>query len=230
MQERQLLEGPLGVGGSGRRGELGRQLLAFKEAGDGEVGLGLRAARSVGPRPSWPASLCACARNLGEPPAIVPARAETRHKHSRERQSMPSTVILGTARTPFGKMGGTLSSLDATDLGGHVDRGGAGALRRRSRAGRPGRLRPGAPGRPGADPLAPGPDQGRHPQGGPLGDGQQGLRVGHALDRHRRPRDPRRRHRGGGDRRHGVDEPGPLPAARRPLRLSHGRRQRRSTR
>jgi acetyl-CoA C-acetyltransferase len=30
---------------------------------------------------------------------------------------MPSTVILGTARTPFGKMGGTLSSLDATDLG-----------------------------------------------------------------------------------------------------------------
>jgi acetyl-CoA C-acetyltransferase len=33
---------------------------------------------------------------------------------------MPSTVILGTARTPFGKMGGTLSSLDATDLGGRV--------------------------------------------------------------------------------------------------------------
>jgi acetyl-CoA C-acetyltransferase len=33
---------------------------------------------------------------------------------------MPSTVILGTARTPFGKMGGALSSLGATDLGGHV--------------------------------------------------------------------------------------------------------------
>jgi acetyl-CoA C-acetyltransferase len=31
---------------------------------------------------------------------------------------MSSTVILGTARTPFGKMGGGLSSLDATDLGG----------------------------------------------------------------------------------------------------------------
>src|ERR687896_2292183 len=31
---------------------------------------------------------------------------------------MPSTVILGTARTPFGKMGGSLSSKDATDLGG----------------------------------------------------------------------------------------------------------------
>ncbi len=33
---------------------------------------------------------------------------------------MPSSVILGTARTPFGKMGGGLSSLDATDLGGQV--------------------------------------------------------------------------------------------------------------
>ncbi|MBA3436522.1 MAG: acetyl-CoA C-acyltransferase, partial [Thermoleophilaceae bacterium] len=31
---------------------------------------------------------------------------------------MPKTVILGTARTPFGKMGGALSSLGATDLGG----------------------------------------------------------------------------------------------------------------
>ncbi len=33
---------------------------------------------------------------------------------------MPSTVILATARTPFGKMGGGLSTLDATDLGGTV--------------------------------------------------------------------------------------------------------------
>ncbi|HZO06962.1 MAG TPA: acetyl-CoA C-acetyltransferase [Solirubrobacterales bacterium] len=31
---------------------------------------------------------------------------------------MPSSVILGTARTPIGKMGGALSTLDATDLGG----------------------------------------------------------------------------------------------------------------
>jgi acetyl-CoA C-acetyltransferase len=31
---------------------------------------------------------------------------------------MPKTVILATARTPFGKMGGGLASLDATDLGG----------------------------------------------------------------------------------------------------------------
>jgi acetyl-CoA C-acetyltransferase len=33
---------------------------------------------------------------------------------------MSQSVILSTARTPFGKMGGALSSLDATDLGGHA--------------------------------------------------------------------------------------------------------------
>src|ERR1700689_5018748 len=31
---------------------------------------------------------------------------------------MPTTVILGAARTPIGKMGGALSTLDATTLGG----------------------------------------------------------------------------------------------------------------
>jgi acetyl-CoA C-acetyltransferase len=31
---------------------------------------------------------------------------------------MPNTVILGAARTPFGKMGGALKPFDATDLGG----------------------------------------------------------------------------------------------------------------
>jgi len=31
---------------------------------------------------------------------------------------MPQTVILGAARTPIGKLGGGLSSLDATELGG----------------------------------------------------------------------------------------------------------------
>ncbi len=33
---------------------------------------------------------------------------------------MTQTVILGTARTPFGKMGGALASKSATELGGHV--------------------------------------------------------------------------------------------------------------
>ena len=33
---------------------------------------------------------------------------------------MPKTAIIGTARTPFGKLGGALASFDATDLGGHA--------------------------------------------------------------------------------------------------------------
>jgi len=33
---------------------------------------------------------------------------------------MPKTAILGTARTPFGKLGGAFKTLDATDLGGHA--------------------------------------------------------------------------------------------------------------
>src|SRR5688572_20813909 len=33
---------------------------------------------------------------------------------------MPQSVILGTARTPFGKMGGGLASVEATELGGTV--------------------------------------------------------------------------------------------------------------
>src|SRR5947208_5764202 len=33
---------------------------------------------------------------------------------------MPKTVILGSARTPIGKLGGGLSTLDATELGAHA--------------------------------------------------------------------------------------------------------------
>src|SRR3954451_11152924 len=33
---------------------------------------------------------------------------------------MPKTVILGAARTPFGKLGGALAPLDATELGGQA--------------------------------------------------------------------------------------------------------------
>src|SRR3954449_3285815 len=36
---------------------------------------------------------------------------------------MPKTVILGTARTPFGKMGGALAAVDAIELGGTAIRG-----------------------------------------------------------------------------------------------------------
>jgi acetyl-CoA C-acetyltransferase len=39
---------------------------------------------------------------------------------AKRKAQMSKTVILSTARTPFGKMGGGLKSLDATDLGGTV--------------------------------------------------------------------------------------------------------------
>jgi acetyl-CoA C-acetyltransferase len=42
-------------------------------------------------------------------------------------QQMPTTVILGSARTPIGKLGGVLASLEATELGGIAI---AGALER----------------------------------------------------------------------------------------------------
>ena len=96
---------------------------------------------------------------------------------------MPKTVILGTARTPFGKMGGGLVDPRRHRARRHRDRGRARARRRRARAGRARGHGPGAAGRPGPDPLAPGADQGRHPEGGLLGDDQQGLRLGHARDR-----------------------------------------------
>src|SRR5207302_3116499 len=35
----------------------------------------------------------------------------------RRQRPMPKTVILSAARTPIGKMGGGLASVDATDLG-----------------------------------------------------------------------------------------------------------------
>src|SRR4051794_41726489 len=37
--------------------------------------------------------------------------------------AMPKTVILGTARTPFGKMGGALAPVEATELCGLAIRG-----------------------------------------------------------------------------------------------------------
>ena len=104
-------------------------------------------------------------------------------------------------------------------------RGRARARRGRARPGRARGGRPGAAGRPGPDPLAPGPDQGRHPQGGLVGDRQQGLRLGHARGRDHRPGSPRGRPRGRRGGRHGVDVERALPAPERPLRLPHGRRQ-----
>jgi hypothetical protein len=98
---------------------------------------------------------------------------------------MPQTVILGAARTPFGKLGGALAGFDATDLGGIAI---AGALERANVA--PEQVEKVVMGQvlqAGADSLPPGSDQGRDPEGGPLGDRQQGVCVGRPRGRDPRP-------------------------------------------
>ena len=107
----------------------------------------------------------------------------------------------------------------------HGHRGGARAGRRGAGAGGARDHGPGAAGRPGADPLAPGADQGRDPQGGLVGDDQQGVRLGPALHPVARPGHPRRRRRDRPRRRHGVDVLRALHAPQGPLRLPHGRRE-----
>ncbi len=135
---------------------------------------------------------------------------------------MPSTVILGTARTPFGKMGGTLSSLDATDLGGHVIEA---ALERSGVA--PDQVDQVVFGQvlqagQGQIPSRQAQIKGGVPKEVPsetinkvCASGMRSLGIADHGD-------PRRRRRGRGYRRHGVDEQGALPAARGPLRLPHG--------
>ena len=139
---------------------------------------------------------------------------------------MPSSVILGTARTPFGKMGGSLSSLDATDLGGHaieaaLERSGVdpaqvqqvvfGQVLQAGQGQIPSRqaqIKGGIPKEVPSETINKVCASGMRA----LGIADQAIRAGDTRGR---------RHR-----RHGVDEPGPLPAAGRPLRLPHGRRHR----
>ena len=90
---------------------------------------------------------------------------------------MPKTVILGAARTPIGKMGGGLSTLDATELGGvaieaALERAGVEpeqvdhvVMGQVLQAGQ------------GQIPSRQAQIKARHPQGGLLGDDQQGLRL-----------------------------------------------------
>ena len=100
-----------------------------------------------------------------------------------ERDKMPKTVIL-SSRPHADRQARRRPVHRRRDRARrHRDQGRARARRGRARSGPARRDGPGAPGRPGPDPLAPGADQGRDPQGGLLGDDQQGLRVG----------DPRRR-------------------------------------
>ena len=137
---------------------------------------------------------------------------------------MAEAVIVAGARTPIGKLSGALAGFTAMDLGGFAI---AEALEAGRRRPRPGRLRadgPGHPGRPGPDHGPPGGGQGRHPHDRPGQHHQQGLPVGPQHHLPGRPDDPRRRRRDRGGRRHGVDDPGALPAARGPGRLPARRR------
>src|SRR5262249_21216439 len=55
-------------------------------------------------------------RAIAQPSTTIALSRPTRP--TGEPWPMPKTVILATARTPIGKMGGGLSSVDATELGG----------------------------------------------------------------------------------------------------------------
>ena len=157
----------------------------------------------------------------------IPARIPfTDPRHDPEKTPhMPKTVILGAARTPIGKMGGGLASIDATELGGIAIQA---ALERADVA--PEEVQHVVMGQvlqagQGQIPSRQAQIKAGHPQGGLLGDDQQGLRLGRARGRHPRRGDPRRRRRGRRRRRHGVDVRRPVPAAAGALRLPHGRRQ-----
>ena len=126
---------------------------------------------------------------------------------------MPSTVILGTARTPFGKMGGALASQDATDLGGTAI---AAALERSDVD--PEQVQQVAYGQvlqagQGQIPSRQAQIKADIPKEVPSETVNKvcasGMRTIGLIDQG----DPRRRRRGGGRGRHGVDERRPVPAS-----------------
>ena len=138
--------------------------------------------------------------------------------------STDPTVIVAGARTPMGRMSGSLKGFSGSDLGGFAIKG---ALEKAGVAPRGRRLRdhgPGAHGRRGPDPRPPGRDQGRHPDDRAGAHHQQGLPVRHRRHRARRPADPRGGVRGRRRRRPGVDDQRAAPAREEPRRLQVRRR------
>ena len=133
---------------------------------------------------------------------------------------MPKSVILSTARTPFGKMGGALASLEATELGGNAIEA---ALERSTvepdqveaviygqvlQAGQ------------GQIPSRQAQIKGGIPKEVPSETINKVCASGHALGRPARPGGPRRRPRRRRRRRHGVDVERSLPAPRAPASAS----------
>ena len=189
-------------GRGGDAGALGVELVALAEPGeDLAAAVGVRRPRAcAAPGLASPESTSACSAPPSTSCAIALVLEDARRRSCRRRCLRGASVVAAdvacerantrvcrhaqhrdpraAARTPVGKLGGGLSSLPATELGGDRHQGGARARRRRARAGPARRDGPGAAGRAGPDPLAPGADRGRDPEGGHLRDDQQGLRVG----------------------------------------------------
>ena len=137
---------------------------------------------------------------------------------------MAGSVILAGARTPIGKLSGSLAGLLGRPARRHRHQGRARA--RRPHAG-PGRLRlhgPGAPGRRRPDPARQAAVDAGIPMSVPVDDGQQGVPVGPERDLPRRPDDPGGRGRDRRGRRHGVDDAGAAPAPGQPAGLQVRRR------
>ncbi len=156
----------------------------------------------------------------------APMKDSVRSSCTRNRErAMPGSVIVSAARTPIGKTAGGAGRLHRHGPRRIRHQGGAGAGRHRGRRGRLRDHGPGAPGRAGPDHRPSGGGQGRRPDDGAGHDAQQGLPVGHQRPLRRRPDDQRRRRRRRDRRRDGVDDQGPLPAARRPGRLPDGQRR-----
>ena len=132
---------------------------------------------------------------------------------------MAGSVILAGARTPIGKLSGALGGFAATDLGGFaikaaLDRAGVSADQVDYVF--MGQVLQAGAGQITARQAA---VQRRHPHDRARHHRQQGVPVRPQHDLPRRPADPVGRRRDRGGRRHGVDDPGPVPAARRPRGL-----------
>ncbi len=138
---------------------------------------------------------------------------------------MAGSVIVAGARTPIGKLSGALAGFTAIDLGGFAI---TAALERAGVSPDQvdyvlmGQVLLAGQGQITARQAA---VEGRHPDVRPRQHDQQGVPVGPQHDLPGRPDDRRRRRRHRGGRRHGVDDQGALPAARRPGRLPPRRRR-----
>ena len=124
----------------------------------------------------------------------------------------PTSVIVAGARTPMGRLLGSLKDFSGSDLGGVAIKG---ALEKAGVA--PEQvdyvimgqvLQAGA----GQIPARQAAAKRRHPDDRPRPDDQQGLPLGHQRHRHGRPADPRRRVRRRRRRRPGVDDERAAPA------------------